>query len=116
MTNSILSTPLTTKMRLAFLSTAILLAALSSAARPALAADNTFDRNFTVVGPAVRIELSNPSGNVDIRPGKDGQVHVHAKVSPGGWSLFGNGEKSVQEIVANPPLEQSGDTIRIGKN
>jgi len=82
----------------------------------AAAADNTFEKTFPITGPSARIELDNPSGNVDIHAGKDGIVHIQAKVTPGGWSLFGNGEKSVQEILANPPLEQKGDTIRIGKN
>ncbi len=62
------------------------------------------------------LSLSNGSGNVTIKAGKDGQVHVHGKVTPGSWSVFGSGEKSTQEIVANPPLEQRGDTILIGRN
>jgi hypothetical protein len=102
-----------TLCRSAVFSLAIL---LSVAAHAAAAADNTFDRTFTVTGPVVRIELNNASGNVDIQAGKDGQVHIHAKVTPGGWSVFSSGEKSVQEVLANPPLEQRGDTIRIGKN
>lgn len=81
-----------------------------------VAADNTFDRTFTVSGAHTRIEVSNGSGNVDVRVGKDGQVHVHAKVTPGSWSVFSSGEKSAQEVLANPPLEQHGDTILIGKN
>jgi Putative adhesin len=113
--NSMSRLPITSG-RLTLLSAAAVLAALSFASSSALAADNTFDRTFTVTGSSIRIELNNASGNVDIRNGKDGQVHVHAKVTPGGWSVFSNGEKSVQEILANPPLEQRGDTILIGKN
>lgn len=94
---------------------ALLAAAMISAPRVIVAADNTFDRTFTVNGTA-RLELDNASGNVDIKAGKDGQVHIHAKVTPGGWSLFANGEKSAQEVLANPPIEQRGDTIHIGKN
>jgi hypothetical protein len=77
------------------------------------AGDNTFDRTYSVSGPT-RLELSNGSGNVEIRGTADGKVHVHGKVS-GGWSLFGSSEKGIQEVSANPPIEQSGDTIRIGK-
>lgn len=105
-----------TKRRLAVLSRVILLTALATYALPAIAAENaTFDRSFTVTSP-VRIELSNGSGSVEIRGSADGTVHVHGKVSPGGWSLFGGAAKSVEEVAANPPLEQSGSTIRIGKN
>ena len=95
---------------------ALLLTALAAYALPSLAAETaTFDRTFTVTAP-VRVELSNGSGSVEIRGSSDGTVHVHGKVSPGGWSLFGGSAKSVEEVAANPPLEQSGSTIRIGKN
>jgi len=83
---------------------------------PAAAADSaTFDRTFKVTAP-VRIELSSGSGNVEIRGSEDGTVHVHGKVTPGGWSIFGGSAKNVDEVAANPPLEQNGNTIRIGKN
>src|SRR5882762_2411003 len=104
------------KRRAAVLSGVCLLTALATYALPAVAAETaTFDRSFTVTAP-VRIELSNASGNVEIRGSADGTVHVHGKVSPGGWSIFGGSGKSVEEVASNPPLEQSGSTIRIGKN
>jgi hypothetical protein len=105
---------LSTSSRLA--ATALLVAGLAVTPQLSTAADNSFDRTFTVSGSHTRIELSNGSGNVDIHVGKDNQVHVHAKVTPGNWSVFGSGEKSAQEVIANPPLEQRGDTILIGKN
>jgi len=89
-------------------------AALALAPVHAKAADNTFDRTLNVSGP-VRLELSNASGNVDIKGSADGKVHIFGKVS-GGWSLFGNSEKNIQEVVANPPIEQHENVIRIGKN
>ena len=89
-------------------------ATLALVAAPALAADNTFDRTFNVSGHA-RIELSNGSGNVEIRGSGDGKVHVSGKVTAG-WSVFGNSEKNVQEVVVNPPVEQHDSVIRIGKN
>jgi len=78
------------------------------------AADNRFERTLSVSGP-VRIELSNGSGSVEIKGSADGKVHIVGNVS-GGWSLFGSSEKSVQEVVANPPIEQHDTVIRIGKN
>ena len=105
-----------TKRHVTILSRIFLVTALVAFALPALAAENaTFDRSFTVTAP-VRIEVSNGSGSVQIRGSADGTVHVHGKVSPGGWSIFGGSGKSVEEVAANPPLEQSGSTIRIGKN
>jgi len=105
-----------TKRHVTILSRIFLFATLAAFALPAVAAENaTFDRTFTVTAP-VRIELSNGSGNVEIRGSADGTVHVHGKISPGGWSIFGGSGKSVEDVAANPPLEQSGSTIRIGKN
>jgi hypothetical protein len=88
-------------------------AAFSLFTLQASATDNTFDRTFTISGP-VRLELSNGSGNVDIRGTADGKVHVHGKVTKG-WTLWGSSEKNIQDAVSNPPLEQRGDTILIGK-
>src|SRR5258705_2277886 len=104
------------KSSAAVLSGVFLLTALAAYALPTVAAETaTFDRSFTVTAP-VRIELSNASGNVEIRGSTDGTLHLHGKVSPGGWSIFGGSGKSVEEVASNPPLEQSGSTIRIGKN
>jgi DUF4097 and DUF4098 domain-containing protein YvlB len=108
-----MSSPTTTTRRALVPGVLLVYAALAFAAAPA-AADNTFDRSFSVTGP-VRLELSNGSGNVDIRGSGDGKVHIFGKVS-GGWSLFGNSEKGIQEVVGNPPLEQHENVIRVGKN
>jgi DUF4097 and DUF4098 domain-containing protein YvlB len=89
-------------------------AALSWAAVNVTAADNTFEKTLTVSGP-VRLELSNGSGSVEIKGSTDGKVHIFGKVT-GGWSLFGNSEKSLQDVVANPPIEQHDNVVRIGKN
>jgi hypothetical protein len=100
----------------ASLATLALAAGIACTPPRATAADSTFEKTFRVTGPVTRIELSSGSGSVDIRGSGDGQVHIQGKVSPGGWTLFGSTEKNAQEVLANPPLEQSGDTIRIGKN
>ena len=73
----------------------------------------TFDRNYNVTGP-IRLELTNASGDVDITGSADGKVHVHAEVRASGYG-FDNPQKRVDDTVANPPIEQRGDTIRIGK-
>jgi len=80
----------------------------------AAAGDNTFERTLSVSGP-IRLELSNGSGNVEIKGTADGRVHILGRVT-GGWSLFGGSEKNIQEVVANPPIEQHADVIRVGKN
>src|SRR5215472_13223616 len=104
------------KRQFAMLRGPLVCAAVAVLAVPAFAGDSaTFDKSFAVTAP-VRLEVSNGSGNVEIRGSADGVVHIHGKVMPGGWSIFGGSGKSVEEVAANPPIEQSGNTIRIGKN
>jgi DUF4097 and DUF4098 domain-containing protein YvlB len=72
-----------------------------------------FDRNYTVTGP-IRLELTNASGDVDITGSTDGNVHVRGEVRVSGMGT-GNSQKRLDATIANPPIEQKGDTIRIGK-
>jgi DUF4097 and DUF4098 domain-containing protein YvlB len=89
-------------------------ATLSLVPARSLAADNTFDRTYNVSGH-VRLELNNGSGNVDIRSSADSKVHVSGKVTAG-WSVFGSSEKGIQDVVANPPIDQHDNVIHIGHN
>lgn len=74
----------------------------------------SFDRTLDVTGP-VRIELSNASGSVRISSAADGKVHIHGDVTAHKL-LFGNPEDTLNSLTSNPPIEQTGATIRIGKN
>jgi DUF4097 and DUF4098 domain-containing protein YvlB len=78
------------------------------------AATGNFDRTLIVSAP-IRLELSNASGNVSITGSGDNKVHVHAEVRSSGMG-FDNPQKRLDELVNNPPIEQKGDTIRIGKD
>jgi len=73
----------------------------------------TFDRNYNVTGP-IRLELTNASGDVDITGSADGKVHVRGEVRASGFGVD-NPQKRLDDTLANPPIEQRGDTIRIGK-
>jgi DUF4097 and DUF4098 domain-containing protein YvlB len=73
-----------------------------------------FDRSFTVNGP-IRLELSNAAGDVQITGSADGKVHVHAEAHSSGMGSA-NSQKRLDELIANPPVEQKGDTIRIGRD
>src|SRR5258705_6150553 len=72
-----------------------------------------FDRNYNVSGP-LRLELTNASGDVDITGSADGKVQVRGEVRTSGFG-FDNPQKRLDDTLANPPIEQRGDTIRIGK-
>jgi DUF4097 and DUF4098 domain-containing protein YvlB len=73
-----------------------------------------FDRSYVVTGP-IRLELNNASGDVDITGSADGKVHVRGEVRASGFG-FDNPQKRLDDTLANPPIEQKGDTIRIGKD
>jgi DUF4097 and DUF4098 domain-containing protein YvlB len=76
------------------------------------AVSGSFDRNFNVTGP-IRLELSNASGDVDITGSSDGKVHVHGEVRASGFGID-NPQKRLDDTIASPPVEQRGDTIRVG--
>lgn len=72
-----------------------------------------FDRDLTVTG-SVRLDLASGSGGVRIARGSDGRVHVHGEVRASGM-FSGEARRHLDDILARPPIEQSGNTIRIGK-
>src|SRR5882724_5293874 len=72
-----------------------------------------FDRSYDVSGP-LRLELTNASGDVDITGSADSKVHVRGEVRASGFG-FDNPQKRLDDTLANPPIEQRGDTVRIGK-
>src|SRR5580704_13950096 len=87
----------------------VLSAALSSF--PAFAAsEGHFDRTLTVTG-AVDLDVQTGSGEISVRTGDSTKVEIHAKIHGSGW---GDVEQRIHEIENNPPIEQSGNTIRIG--
>jgi DUF4097 and DUF4098 domain-containing protein YvlB len=78
------------------------------------AATGAFDRSFAVAAP-IRLELSSASGNVTITGSSDNKVHIHGDVRASGIG-FGSPQGRVDTIVGGPPIEQKGDTIRVGKD
>lgn len=92
-----------------FASIAVLLALAAAVAVPARAAEATFDRNLTVTG-RVDLTVATGSGFIHLTSGPMGRVHIFARVRS---SCCGNDE-AVREIAANPPIEQTGNIVRIG--
>jgi Putative adhesin len=80
----------------------------------ALASDSTFDKTLSVNG-AVQLEVSTGSGYVHVNPGSDNQVHIVGHVRANrGW-MGGSSDDQVKQVVDNPPIQQSGNTIRVGQ-
>jgi DUF4097 and DUF4098 domain-containing protein YvlB len=73
-----------------------------------------FDRTLQVSGP-VDMEITSGSGHITVHAGASGTVHVSAKIhASNSWSGMSAAEK-IRKIEQHPPIEQQGNTIRIGK-
>src|ERR1039458_2639786 len=70
-----------------------------------------FDRTLQVSGP-VNLDLTTGSGDVTIKAGGTDQVVIHARIQSNNW--FSSAESAVHQVESNPPIQQSGNTIRIG--
>jgi hypothetical protein len=86
-------------------------AALSLAAVPALAAEATFERTLNVSGH-VELSVATGSGFIHLTHNGGNQIHIFARVK----SNWGGSDDKVREIAANPPIEQTGNIVRIGEH
>ena len=102
---------------LRFLGAWLALAALAVFTATTARADATgkFDKTLTVTG-AVDLDVTTGSGNITIRTGEAGKVEIHAKIrAHDGWnSNDKDAESRVQYLEQHPPIEQDGNTIRVG--
>jgi hypothetical protein len=89
------------------------LAAVLAVSTTALA-DANFERTLNVSGQP-DLYVSTGSGTIRVHPGSDNQIHITGHVHAG-WSAFGDVQSRVQRVADNPPIAQSGNTIRIGEN
>ena len=91
----------------------VTIAALVTFSTAAFAASDSFHKTLSV-SDHPDLYVSTGSGNIRIHPGNGSTIdvtgHVHA-----GWGAFGDVQKRVQSIIDNPPIEQSGDSVKIGE-
>jgi putative adhesin len=73
----------------------------------------SFDRTLKVSGP-VDLDIRTNSGGVRIDGGPTDTVRVVARIRANRWSTA-DAERRVQQIAQAPPIEQTGNTIRIGQ-
>lgn len=97
----------------------IAVAALAVSPAIMLAADGTFDKTLHVSG-SVQFTVATGSGYVHVSPGSDSEVHIIGHVHANRWNGWGDGggspEDRVKQVVSNPPIEQSGNIITVGKH
>jgi|HubBroStandDraft_5_1064220.scaffolds.fasta_scaffold10555_5 DUF4097 and DUF4098 domain-containing protein YvlB len=83
-----------------------------------LAADGTFEKTLQTNG-AVTLNVNTGAGYIHVTPGSDSNVHIIGHVHAAklnSWIDSGSPEERVREVVSNPPIEQSGNNINIGKH
>jgi hypothetical protein len=102
---------------------ALTIVPMLSVAAPACAepqergADGQFERTLSVKGP-VDLSVSTGSGSIDVRPGSDGSIHVMGYIrASNSWKRAAGDDvmARVRQIEKNPPIEQTGSTVRIGE-
>jgi len=103
----------TTKLKTLILSI-LLLSGLPAA--DALAADDTFERSFTVSEQLV-LDADTGSGSIKIRSGSGDKVTINGKIQvlrrfP--WGKPRNADELIQEVKDNPPIEMEDSRLRVG--
>lgn len=96
---------------------ALALGLLAPRAAHAQRAEGSFQRSVTVSASA-EVDVVAGSGSIEVRQGAAGRVDVSARIrADGQWgwrrSPLSPAER-VRQIEANPPVEQRGNTVRIG--
>ena len=76
---------------------------------PARATEATFVRDLTVTGQ-VELNVATGSGSIHLTQGPVGHLHIFGRVRSG----WGANDQQVSEIAAHPPIEQTGNIVRIG--
>ncbi len=94
---------------------AIVLLVLALPAMLFARAEGKFDRTLSASG-AVTMDLTTGSGNVTVRSGGSNQVVIHGIVRSSNDWFGGDGDSAVRAVESNPPIEQNGNSIRIGYN
>lgn len=82
----------------------------------AAAAEGSFQRTLEVTGP-VTMDLTTGSGDIDVHTGSSGQVRVtgHIRATEKWFDGDSNDVRDkIKRLEGNPPIQQSGNTIRIG--
>ena len=74
----------------------------------------SFRRELKVTGP-VDLTIRSGSGRIRVIAGNDGTVTVSARLRAGTSWFWGDTTDRIRKIEANPPIEQAGNTISIGK-
>lgn len=76
--------------------------------------EGSFERTLKVAGP-VELEVTTGSGNIDVRSGEASTVRVRGTIRVSRRVGAEAAERKIQYLESNPPVEQSGNFIRVGR-
>src|SRR5258707_13330877 len=85
--------------------------ALATCGLRAFAAEGNFDLTLHVSG-AVDLQIETGSGSIHVRTGDSSEVRVTGHIRSNDW--MDSAEERVKKLESNPPIQQSGNDIRIG--
>ncbi len=92
----------------------ILALSLASAINASASEPGKFERTLNVTGP-VSLDISSGPGGVAITTGTSNTVVIHAIIRAAfGRADLGLAEANILALQQNPPVEQNGNTIRVG--
>jgi hypothetical protein len=97
-------------MKILPLATAAFLALALGATISARASDANFERTLTLKGKA-DLNVATGSGFIHLTHGTGNQIHISGHVHSN-WGV--DNDDQVRQIAANPPIEQTGNIVRIG--
>ena len=93
---------------------AIAAAILALLALPAMCETHgEFDRTLQVNGH-VDLQVETGAGSIQVHRGSSNQVRVVGHISANNWFGGGNAEERVKKLEKDPPIQQSGNDIRVG--
>ena len=94
---------------------AIAIASLAPAPHAAAqAAEGSFERTLKVTGP-VELSVRTGSGRIRVYAGPGDTVRIAARLRAGNSWFSGDVSGRIREIEKNPPVEQTGNVIRLGR-
>src|SRR5580658_7487878 len=73
----------------------------------------SFDRSLSVTGP-VELSVQTGSGHIHVHAGPGSTVTIHGEIRANSSFLSGDAAERIHQVEQNPPIEQTGNTIRIG--
>src|SRR5438874_3968055 len=101
-------------MRIFISRLAVAITTLATCTLPAWGAvHGQFERTLAVNG-RVDLQVETGSGSIEVHRGGSNQIHVVGRISANEWFGGGNAEERVKKLENNPPIQQSGNDIRIG--